>query len=164
MSYELFTALHNAWRIKFSLEPIAYTGFESAGDVVRPSFNVTLRAKSTHSWVKVCSSGRATMEVTYSGVTSATPDVQRFCLDPKREKVITLSASPGWPVRPSAFMEQMETDRQNGGIQMEINFGFRKVEQAQPYDQVDMLVRCPATLDADQPATLCKSYIITSCC
>ena len=64
MSYELFTALHNAWRIKFSLEPIAYTGFESAGDVVRPLFNVTLRAKSTYSWVKVCSSGRATMEVT----------------------------------------------------------------------------------------------------
>jgi len=51
------------------------------------------------------------MEVTYSGVTLAMTDVERFCLDPKREKVITVSASPGWPVLPSAFMEQMETDR-----------------------------------------------------
>jgi len=33
MSYELFAALHNAGRMKFSLEPIAYTGLESAGDV-----------------------------------------------------------------------------------------------------------------------------------
>ena len=33
MSYEVFTALHNARWIKFSLEPIAYTGLESARDV-----------------------------------------------------------------------------------------------------------------------------------
>ena len=51
------------------------------------------------------------MEVTYSGVTLAMTDVERFYLDPKWEKVITIYASPGWPVLPSAFMEQMETDR-----------------------------------------------------
>lgn len=44
----LFTIMQEIGRIKFSIEPIVYTGLDSAAAGPLPSFNVMLRAESNH--------------------------------------------------------------------------------------------------------------------
>jgi hypothetical protein len=120
-----------------SIEPIVYTGLGSAaGPAVPPSFNVTLRAESTHyGWAKFCSSGPVAMEVAYSGMTIAMADAEPL--------LITATASPGWPVLPAFLQERMGSDRcHGGGVQVEVGFAFSHDD-----DGHATWVRCRTTLD-----------------
>ena len=101
--YVAFRMLQEAGRVKLSMEPVVCTGLglAAASPAAPPSFNVTLRAKSTYGLLRLCTSGPAAMEVAYSGTTIAMADVGPFCIEPRGEKVITATASPGWPALPS---------------------------------------------------------------
>lgn len=158
MPYFAFRMLQEAGRINIYMEPIVYNGLDLAGSpaaAVPPSFNVTLRAKSTYGLTKMCTSGWATMEVAYSGTTIAITDVEPFCLEPNGEKIITATASPGWLVLPVGIRESMETDRRHGGVQLEVDFGFE--------DELEVRwARCRTTLDNDSTSQ-CNIYFIRGC-
>lgn len=132
MPFMAFRMLQEVGRIKFSMEPVVYTGLDLAADnnpAVPPSFNVTLRAKSTYGLKKLCSGGRPAMEVSYSGLNIAMADVEPFCIEPRGEKVITATATTGWSVLPVVLRESMESDRRHGGVHLEVCFSFEDEEE-----------------------------------
>jgi len=75
------------------------------------------------------------MEVAYSGMTIA--------VDARGEKLITATASLGWPVLPAFLQERMDSDRRlGGGVQVEVGFAFSHDD-----DGHATWVRCRTTLD-----------------
>jgi hypothetical protein len=150
-------------RIKFSMEPIAYTGLDllaqAGAPAVPPSFNVMLHVKSTYDWFKFCSSGQPPMmEVIYSGVTIAKTAIELFCVDVKGEKVIVATTmSLGWPPLPKVFHERMESDRRLGGVHMEVDFIYNNEHHTSM--ERTWWVRCRTTLDVHKPFP-CSSYIV----
>lgn len=164
--YGCFVTLESIGRLKFSMEPVANKGLGFAADEspASPSFNVTLRAKSTYVWVRFCSIGRARMEVTYSGVPIAVADVEPFCVDAGGETVITATVSSGWPVLPDVFQERMQSDRRHGGaVPIQVDFSFRNEDHAHPDKETAWWMRCPTMLDTDVTSS-CKSYVDVGCC
>ena len=155
--YVAFRMLQEAGRVKLSMEPVVCTGLglAAASPAAPPSFNVTLRAKSTYGLLRLCTSGPAAMEVAYSGTTIAMADVGPFCIEPRGEKVITATASPGWPALPAALQERMESDRRHGGVRLEAGFGFQD-------EQAVRWARCRTTL-GDDKASPCNVYFIKGC-
>ncbi|KAM3272125.1 hypothetical protein ACQJBY_042364 [Aegilops geniculata] len=141
-------------RIKFSMEPVAYTGFGpdfAANATTPPSFNVTLHAKSTYRRT-FCwgddSGGGATVEVVYSGVVIAKADVAPFCVPGKGDTVIAATVTAGWPALPRDFRERIESDRRHGGVDVEVDLSFDW-----------MWVRCRTTLDAKHASpTPCQYF------
>ncbi|XBI78639.1 hypothetical protein VPH35_088296 [Triticum aestivum] len=139
-------------RIKFSMEPVTYTGFGPESDpATPPSFNVTLHAKSTYRrtfcWGDDSSRG-ATVEVAYSGVVIAKADVAPFCVPGKGDTVIAATVTAGWPALPRDFRERIEGDRRHGGVDVEVDLSFDW-----------MWVRCRTTLDAKHASpTPCQYF------
>ncbi|KAI4987992.1 hypothetical protein ZWY2020_029622 [Hordeum vulgare] len=141
-------------RIKFYMEPVAYTGFGSdlagADATTPPSFNVTLHAKSTYGRTFCWDddrSGSATVEVAYSGVVIAKADVAPFCVRGKEDKVIVATVTSGWPALPSDLRERTESDRRHGGVEVEVDLSFG-----------GMWVRCRTTLDAKHASPIPCQY------
>lgn len=91
------------------------------------------------------------MEVSYSGTTIAMADIEPFCLEPREERIIIATASPGWAVLPVVLQELMASDRRHGGVQLEVGFGFED-------EQAARWVRCSTTLD-DKKASRCNVYV-----
>ena len=98
------------------------------------------------------------MEVSYSGTTIAMANVGPSCIEPGGEKVLTATASPGWPVLPAALQERMESDRRHGGVRFGgglRQFGFQD-------EQAVRWARCRTTLGDDR-ASPCNVYLIKGC-
>ncbi|CAL4963286.1 unnamed protein product [Urochloa decumbens] len=155
----LFDPRLRVGRIKFSMEPVACTGLGLGHDGAAPpplSFNVTLHATSTfrHTF---CSSGGATLQAAFSGLTVAVGQVAPFCLEPREPAVIAGTAASAWTALPHGFQERIDRGREkSGGLELEVNLSFKNEFKG------EMWMRCRAMLDANLlNKTACTTFIRT---
>nr|CAB3477304.1 unnamed protein product [Digitaria exilis] len=139
--------------IKFSMEPVAYAGLGPDGATAPPAFNVTLHATSTFGR-RFCSTGGGTLQAAFSGLTVAVGQVAPFCVDPKASAVIDGAASSAWMALAGAFRERIDRGQQEGGVELEIDLGFRNEIKG------PMWVRCRTMLDANHKAH-CTTFILS---
>ncbi|KAL6615141.1 hypothetical protein ACP70R_037411 [Stipagrostis hirtigluma subsp. patula] len=143
--------------INFSMEPVAYTGLGPAGVAAPPAFNVTMHATSSFKH-EFCTSGGATVQAAFSGLTIAVGKVAPFCVEPKGSAVIAGTASSAWTALPDDFRERIHRDRRiNGGVEVEVNLSFENEFKG------PMWVRCRAMLDANRQNTPCRTFKLSYC-
>ncbi|KAG2598240.1 hypothetical protein PVAP13_5KG334807 [Panicum virgatum] len=138
--------------IKFSMEPVAYTGLDGASP---PSFNVTLQATSTFSHSFCTGGGGATLQAAFSGLTVAVGKVAPFCLEPRAPAVIAGTVSSAWTALPQDFQDRISRGREKGGVELEVNLSFQNKFKG------DVWLRCRAMLDANLNKTPCTSFTRT---
>ncbi|KAL6615140.1 hypothetical protein ACP70R_037410 [Stipagrostis hirtigluma subsp. patula] len=154
LGYILFVAPPSFGNVKFSMEPVAYTGLGLAGAAAAPpAFAMTLHTRSTLKRT-FCSSGGATLQAAFSGMTVAVGHVDPFCVEPKGSAVIAGNASSAWAALPGDFRERIDRGRRNGGVELEINLSFGNEIRGPTW------VRCRAMLDSVHN-TLCRSFMLS---
>ncbi|KAL6615358.1 hypothetical protein ACP70R_037628 [Stipagrostis hirtigluma subsp. patula] len=153
LGYILFVDPPSFGNVKFSMEPVAYTGLGPAGAAAPPAFAVTLHARSTLKRT-FCSSGGATLQAAFSGMTVAVGKVAPFCVEPRGSAVIAGTASSAWTALPGDFRERIERGRRNGGVELEINLSFENEIIGPTW------VRCRAMLDS-MHNTPCRRFMLS---